>query len=53
MQALLLSHSELETHSGLQFGGDPMYVGLQEQDGLVPIALQSAFGPQGNGKQGS
>lgn len=40
------------THSGLQLGGLPMYVGLQLQDGDPPMSLHSLFGPQGDGTQG-
>lgn len=53
MQALLLGHSELITHSGRQFGGDPRYDGKQEQDGLFPAFLHCEFGPHGEGTQGS
>lgn len=40
-------------HSGLQFGGDPLNSGKQEQDGKSPTALHIEFGPQGFGEQGS
>lgn len=53
MQALLLGHSALMLHSGRQLGGDPIYVGKQEQDGEPLILRHSAFCPQGDGTQGS
>jgi hypothetical protein len=37
MHAWLLGHSELITHSGLQFGGIPMKVGRHEQAGVPPL----------------
>lgn len=49
MQARLEAHSLLDTHSGLQFGGDPIKSGRHEQDGDSPTARHSAFGPQGDG----
>ena len=53
MQARWFGHSLLLTHSGLQFGGEPTYVGKQEHDGESPTTLHSAFGPHGDGLQGS
>lgn len=53
MQALLLGHSGLMVHSGLQFGGLPMYVGRQEHDGDPPMSLHWELRPQGVGTQGS
>ena len=46
------------THSGLQFGGAPINVCLQEQDAVfVPpgdvIERQTEFGPHGDGLHGS
>jgi len=41
MQAILLGHSAWTTHSGLQFGGLPTYVGEHEQDGEFPYAVHS------------
>lgn len=38
MQAMLLEHSELMVHSGLQLGGCPMYVGKQVQAGTPPMS---------------
>lgn len=52
MQARLLGHSELIVHSGLQFGGLPVYPNKHEQEGAPPISLHSEFGPQGEGTQG-
>lgn len=52
MQAILLEQSEFITHSGLQFGGFPIKVGKQAQDGLPPISLHSELGPHGVGTQG-
>jgi len=39
MQAKLLEHSAWTMHSGLQFGGLPIYVDKQEQDGEFPCAI--------------
>lgn len=45
-------HSALTTHSGLQFGGDPLYSGKHEQM-LRPFeTLHWLFGPQGDGWHG-
>lgn len=52
MQAMLLGHSELTVHSGLQLGGDPMLPGKQEQTAFPPISLHWLFGPQGVGTHG-
>lgn len=52
MHARLLGHSVLETHSGLQFGGDPINSLRHEHDGESPIARHSEFGPQGDGWHG-
>lgn len=48
----MLEHSGLITHSGLQFGGLPMKLGKQEQDGEPLISLHSLFDPQGEGTHG-
>ena len=40
-------------HSGLQFGGIPIYVGKQEQDGDPPLLRHCELGPQGLGMHGS
>lgn len=53
MQAILAEHSALIVHSGLQFGGLPLYVGKQEQDGTPPISRHSENAPQGDGTHGS
>lgn len=37
LHAKLYGHSPLLMHSGLQFGGDPMKSGRQEQDGVCPF----------------
>lgn len=42
----------LLTHSGLQFGGDPMNSGKQEQDGESPTGLHCELGPHGVGWHG-
>lgn len=52
MQALFWAHSELTVHSGLQPGGDPMYVGRQEQTACPLISRHWLLGPQGDGWQG-
>lgn len=39
-------------HSGLQFGGLPIYCGKQEQLGVPPMSLHSAFAPHGDGTHG-
>lgn len=49
MQAKFEAHSLLLEHSGLQFGGTPIYRGRQEQDGEVPETLHCEFGPHGDG----
>jgi hypothetical protein len=52
MQAKLLGHSELMVHSGRQFGGEPVYVGRQEQEGEPPTSRHCEFAPQGLGTHG-
>lgn len=52
IHAKLYGHSLLVIHSGLQFGGDPMNSGKQEQDGDSPFTLHWEFGPHGDGTQG-
>lgn len=52
MHAKLLEHSLLLLHSGLQFGGDPMYSGRQEQDGESFMTWQIAPEPHGDGWHG-
>lgn len=49
MQAKLLKQSELLAHSGLQFGGEPIYSFKHEQDGESPTAWHCEFGPHGDG----
>lgn len=53
MQALRVGHSELLTHSGLQYGGIPTYSDLHEQIGVPDTSLHTEFGPQGDGIQTS
>lgn len=53
VQALLLSQSELVTHSGLHpTYGSPKYSFRQVQEPAPFLSLQIAFGPQGEGLQG-
>lgn len=51
MHARGLLHSELITHSGLQFGGTPIKSGKQEHEGVSPIIWQTELGPHGDGWQ--
>lgn len=53
MHAKLLAHSLLETHSGRQFGGDPIKSRKHEHEGESPTRRHSEFEPQGVGRQGS
>lgn len=41
------------THSGRQWGAFPKYPDAQVHTGVSPFLLQTEFGPQGVGKQGS
>jgi hypothetical protein len=52
MHAFVGSQSVLTTHSGRQFGGDPIKFCRHEQAGWCPIARQSELGPQGEGTHG-
>lgn len=52
IHAKWLGHSELLIHSGLQFGGVPIYSWRHEQDGLPLMSLHWEYGPQGDGWQG-
>lgn len=52
MQARLFSQSSLLTHSGLQFGGEPINSARQLQEGESPLTWHSELGPQGDGWQG-
>lgn len=45
-------HSELEMHSGWQYGGEPLYSGRHEQEGISLMTWHWAYGPQGEGWQG-
>lgn len=52
IQAKWYEQSLLLTHSGRQFGGDPIYSGKHEHDGDVPCTWHCEYGPQGEGIQG-
>lgn len=52
MQDKWIGHSLLLTHSGLQFGGDPINSAKHEQEGESPWTLHWEFGPHGDGMQG-
>lgn len=52
-QALSLGHSEFMVHSGLQFGGCPIYVSKHVHAGVLPMFLHCEKRPQGDGTQGS
>lgn len=52
MQAKLEAHSLLPVHSGLQYGGEPEKLGIQEQEGESAISLHIELGPHGEGVQG-
>lgn len=52
MQALLEAHSELTVHSGLQPGGEPIKLDIQEQTLWPLTARHILLGPQGFGLQG-
>lgn len=45
-------HSEFITHSGLQFGGIPIYWERQLQDGTPWLSLHCEYGPHGDGMHG-
>lgn len=47
IQANWVGQSALSTHSGRQFGGEPMYPLMHWHDGVSPNALHWLFGPQG------
>lgn len=51
-QTWLAGHSELDMHSGLQFGGVPLYSGRHEQEDNSLTTWQRAYGPHGDGWQG-
>lgn len=53
MQACWLGHSLLLIHSGLHLGGVPINWGKHEHDGAPLRTRHIAFGPQGEGWQGS
>lgn len=52
MQALLLAHSVLTTHSGLHNGGVPLKLGRQEQLDWPFILRHRLLGPHGDGSHG-
>lgn len=45
-------HSELDMHSGLQFGGLPTKFCTHEHTGWLFVSRQTELGPQGEGMQG-
>lgn len=49
IQALSCEHSELTIHSGLQFGGIPIYSTKQEHTGWLLTTWHWLFGPHGDG----
>lgn len=54
VHALSLGQSVFSTHSGLHpVYGSPVYSGRHVQDPAPFLSLQTAFGPQGLGLQGS
>lgn len=52
IHAKLLGHSSFIEHSGLQFGGRPIYCGKHEQAGVDPTIRHWEFGPHGEGEHG-
>lgn len=52
IQAKFDSHSELTTHSGRQFGGEPIKSGKQEQTACPLVSLHWLLGPHGEGIHG-
>ena len=52
IQALSSGHSELTTHSGLQLGGLPTYVGKHEHTAWPFTSRHWLFEPHGDGWQG-
>lgn len=53
MHARLNGHSELEVHSGLQFGGSPFIPGTHEQAACLFTTWHTELSPHGEGLQGS
>jgi hypothetical protein len=53
MQDFSAEQSGLMRHSGRHDGGVPTYVGRQEHDGCLFTFWHCAFGPHGEGLQGS
>lgn len=52
MHAKWEEHSLLLIHSGLQFGGELIKLGRQEQEAWSLTSLHSEFGPHGDGWHG-
>ena len=52
MHAILVGHSELTVHSGLQNGGEPTNVGEHVQTACPFASRHWLFGPQGDGLHG-
>lgn len=46
------SHSEFVTHSGRQFGGEPMWLGKHEQIAWLSFTRHCELAPQGDGTHG-
>lgn len=53
MHALLLGHSLLIVHSGLQLGGDPINSFWQVHTACEFTSRHRLFGPQGDGVHGA
>lgn len=53
IHARSLGQSECTTHSGLQKGGEPAYVGKHEHDAKPLMFRHSAYAPHGDGVHGS
>lgn len=51
--ALFCGHSALTVHSGLQFGGEPIYSSTQEQTATPFASRHLLLGPHGDGLHGS
>lgn len=52
IHAKLLGHSEFIIHSGLQFGGLPIYPTTQEHEGRPLMSWHIEFAPHGAGTHG-
>lgn len=51
-QAWFSGHSELDMHSGLQVGGEPIYPIRHVQTAWLLMVLHKLYGPHGEGTQG-